>query len=294
MTEYGGVCGAISRFGASSAHALGVPAFPVAQPAHCAFGWENAESSWRLGNDVYGWGSSTQHDGIRMMWSSRPVLIQLYDMARRDEKTFLYADRLAYAASVCTVKAPQLRAAVAACPLFLPAWRQLVALEPMRLQLAARALGVAPYAVAELYHDKRGDLYLQAVTAIADADHVPQLGTQTWATLELVSRKLKQTTGAALDVFAVIQCGDKRFKWSGMDPASQAIIAAAIKAAGPRGDIVAQLEKLRSQRSFQRTLGSPNICLLQTLPVCVSDVRGTKLESMTPSIRTCNARSILP
>lgn len=67
MTEYGGVCGAISRFGASSAHALGVAAFPVAQPAHCAFVWENADSSWKMGNDVYGWGSSTTHDGIRMM-----------------------------------------------------------------------------------------------------------------------------------------------------------------------------------------------------------------------------------
>jgi|GEM_PF-3199719 len=244
MTEYGGVCGAISRFGASSAQALGVPAFPVAQPAHCAFVWENADSSWKMGNDVFGWGASSQHEGIRMMWSSRPVLIQLYDMARRDEKAFLYASRLTYAASVCSTKKTQLEAAVAACPYFLPAWRQLIALEPARLRQAARALGVAPYAVAELYHDAQGDLYLQAIDAIAAADNVPQLGTQTWASLELVAQKLRQTTGVALDVFAVIQCQDKRFKWSGTDPGSQAIIAAAIKAAGQRGDITAQLEKL--------------------------------------------------
>jgi hypothetical protein len=244
MTEYGGVCGAISRFGASSAHALGVPAFPVAQPAHCAFVWENADSSWKMGNDVYGWGSSAQHDGIRMMWNPRPALIQLYDMARRDEKAFLYADRLAYAASICSTKKAQLQAAVAACPLFLPAWRQLIALEPGRLRPAARALGVAPYAVAELYQNVQGDLYLQAVDAIAGADHVQQLGTQTWATLELVSRKLRQATGVALDPFAVIQCREKRFKWPGTDTASQAIISAAIKAAGTRGDITAQLEKL--------------------------------------------------
>lgn len=245
MTEYGGVCGAISRFGASSAQALGVPAFPVGQPAHCAFVWENADSSWKMGNDVYGWGASEQHEGIRMMWSVRPVIIQLYNMARRDEKAFLYADRLTYAASVCNTKSPQLHAAVAACPLFFPAWRRLTALEPATLNQAARALGVAPYAVEELYHDlQRGDQYLQAIRAIGDADNVPQLGTQTWASLILVSKKLRQETGAVLDVFAVIQCKDKRFKWSGTDAASQAIIAAAIKAAGSRGDITAQLEKL--------------------------------------------------
>jgi hypothetical protein len=45
-------------------------------------------------------------------------------------------------------------------------------------------------------------------------------------------------------VFEVIQCRDKRFKWAGTDPASQAIVQAAIKAAGNRGDITAQFEKV--------------------------------------------------
>jgi hypothetical protein len=197
-----------------------------------------------MGNDVYGWGASSQHDGIRMLWSSRPALIQLYTIARRDEKAFLYASRLAYAASVCSTKSPQLQAAVGACPLFLPAWRQLVAIEPARIRQAGRALGVAPYAVAELYQDTGGDLYLQAIESIAVADNVPQIGTQTWASLELVSRKLRQSTGNAFDPFAVTQCNEKRFKWSGTDGASQAIVKAAIKAAGQRGDITAQLEKL--------------------------------------------------
>jgi len=244
MTEYGGVCGAISRFGVSSAQALGVPAFPVAQPVHCAFVWENADSSWRLGNDVFGWGSSTQHPGIRILWGARPVFIPLYDTARRDEKAFLSADRLTYAASVCTTKTPLLRAAVAACPLFLPAWRQLVALEPSRLGQAARALGICPYAVAELFHDAQGEAYLEAIRAIAGADSGPQLGTQTWATVELVSWKLRQETGAAIEVFAVIQSQDKHFKWNGADARSQSIIVAAINAAGNRGDIRAQFEKL--------------------------------------------------
>jgi len=248
MTEYGGVCGAIARFGASSCQALGVPSFPVAQPGHCAFVWENADSSWRLGNDVYGWGASSQHEGIRIMWGARPTFIPLYDMARRDEKAFLLADRLMYASAVSSNKVYDLRAAVAACPLFLPAWWQLVGLEPMRFNQAVRALGVSPCAVAEVCHDMRGDQYLVAVTAIADASSAPQLGTQTWATLEIVSAKLRQATGARLDVFAVLQCNTKRFKWSGMDGASQAIVAAAIKAAGSRTDITTQLEKLLPDR----------------------------------------------
>jgi len=244
MTEYGGVCGAISRFGASSCQALGVPSFPVAQPGHCAFVWENADSSWRLGNDVFGWGASSQHEGIRIMWGARPAFVPLYDMARRDEKAFLLADRLTYAAAVSANKVYDLRAAVAACPLFLPAWWQLVDLEPVRLTQAVHALGVSPIAVAEVCHSMKGDMYLRAVSAIAEADGAHQFGTQTWATLELVSAKLRQTTNARLDVFAVIQCNTKRFKWAGTDAGSQAIVAAAIKAAGSRTDITGQLEKL--------------------------------------------------
>lgn len=172
------------------------------------------------------------------------MLIQLYNMARRDEKAFLYANRLTYAASVCSTKMPQLQASVAACPLYLPAWRQLIALEPTRVRQAGRALGVAPYAVAEIYAGAQGDMYLKAIEAISFADHVPQLGTQTWATLEVIAGKLRQTSGTTFDPFAIIQCRDKRYKWAGKDAASQAIIAAAIKAAGTRGDITAQLEKL--------------------------------------------------
>lgn len=160
MTEYGGVCGAISRFGASAAQSLGVPAFPVGQPGHCAFVWKNADHSWKMGNDIFGWGASSQHEGIRMLFGTRPVFIQLYDMARRDGKAFLNAARLTYAASVSSVKGQHLADAVAACPLYLPAWQQLCALEPRRLRAAGRALGVAPYAVADLYRNADGDLYV--------------------------------------------------------------------------------------------------------------------------------------
>lgn len=248
MTEYGGVCGAIARFGASSCQALGVPSFPVAQPAHCAFVWENPDSSWRLGNEIFGWAASSQHEGIRIMWGARPTFIPLYDMARKDEKAFLLADRLMYASAVSSNKEYDLRAAVEACPLFLPAWWQLVSLHPLRLQEAVRPLGVSPCAVAELCHFMQGDQYMYAISAIADANSAVQLGTQAWATLEIVAAKLRQTTGARFDVLAAIECNTKRFKWPGMDGASQTIVAAAIKAAGNRTDITGPLEKLLPDR----------------------------------------------
>ena len=34
-----GVCGAVSKFGASCCQAFGVAAMPVAQPGHCAMIW---------------------------------------------------------------------------------------------------------------------------------------------------------------------------------------------------------------------------------------------------------------
>ena len=183
------------------------------------------------------------------MWGARPTFVPLYDMARKDEKAFLLADRLMYASAVSSNRAYNLRAAVAACPLFLPAWWQLVALEPQCFHDAVRALGVSPCAVAELCHFMQGDQYLYAVSAIADANSASQLGTQGWATLEIVAAKLRQATGARLDVFAAVQCNTKRFKWAGLAGGSQAIVVAAINAAGNRTDIIAQLEKLLPDRA---------------------------------------------
>ncbi len=244
MTEYGGVCGAISRFGASSAQALGVPAFPIAQPGHCAFVWENAESSWKLGNDVYGWGASSQHDGIRLLWGTRPVFIPLYNRARRDEKAFLTADRLTYAATLNPHKESILRSATLSNPLFLPAWQRLTQLQPTWLAGAAKALGTSPFAVSDLFVGAKGDNYLVALKSIAMADSAPQLGTQAWAAAELVARKVFEDTGKSLDVFGVIQCKEKHFRWAGTDGPSQAVVKAAIRAVGSRDDISSQLEKL--------------------------------------------------
>ena len=50
MLEYGGVCGAVSKFGSFAARAFGVPAQPLGQEGHCAFCWKHEDNDWRTGN----------------------------------------------------------------------------------------------------------------------------------------------------------------------------------------------------------------------------------------------------
>lgn len=61
----GGVCGTLSRFGANSALAHGVPAFTVGQPAHCAY-VVRIGVHWATGNDVSGPHSNSwsAYDGL--------------------------------------------------------------------------------------------------------------------------------------------------------------------------------------------------------------------------------------
>lgn len=47
-TEYGGVCGAVSKGAAGFLRSKGVPAYPIGQPGHCAFVWETPQ--WPLAN----------------------------------------------------------------------------------------------------------------------------------------------------------------------------------------------------------------------------------------------------
>jgi len=256
MTEYGGVCGAISRFGTSAAQAIGIPAMPVGQPGHCAFFWRNTESTWLMGNDVFGWGASTQHEGIRVVWGPRPAYVPLYDLARRDEKAFLLADRLTYAASLVAWKSDLLREATAASPLFLPAWRMRVQLDPARFADAAFALSVSPLAIHELFESMDptvlarsqegggSDIYTIALRAIARGEAGKQLGTQAWAALAILGKKLHDAKLPSFLPKDVIDLVSGRFKWDGTDAASQAIVREAMEAVGGRGDLTGQFEKL--------------------------------------------------
>lgn len=46
---YGGVCGSLSYYGTQSAGAHGIPAMPMGQPGHCAYGVRFARGDWRGG-----------------------------------------------------------------------------------------------------------------------------------------------------------------------------------------------------------------------------------------------------
>lgn len=68
ILDYGGVCGAVSKFGASCCQAFGVAAMPVGQPGHCAMIWRAPGGRWRLENDCGGWNQSRMHDKIQRTW----------------------------------------------------------------------------------------------------------------------------------------------------------------------------------------------------------------------------------
>ena len=55
VIEYGGVCGAMSKFSSILSQAYGIPAFPVGQPGHCAYVYLNSNHVYALGYDVSGW-----------------------------------------------------------------------------------------------------------------------------------------------------------------------------------------------------------------------------------------------
>lgn len=57
VVEYGGVCGAASKFGTLSCQVFGVPAYPVGQPGHCAF-LHLTSNGWQLGYDIFGFKGS--------------------------------------------------------------------------------------------------------------------------------------------------------------------------------------------------------------------------------------------
>ena len=76
MHEIGGVCGAVSRFGAAVSQAHGIPAMPVGQPGHCAFLWLK-DGKWTLSNDVSGICKSTVHDGIQFPWCTKEACFVL-------------------------------------------------------------------------------------------------------------------------------------------------------------------------------------------------------------------------
>jgi len=126
MLEYGGVCGAISRFGTSMSQAFGVPAMPIAQPGHCAFIWQKEPHAWTINNDISGWAESGCHGGIHMTWGQPAWFMPLMQQAQSSRANYAAAESL----RVCATFAPQsaraaiLAEACAKCPQDYAAWQE--------------------------------------------------------------------------------------------------------------------------------------------------------------------------
>ena len=128
MLEYGGVCGAISRFGTSMSQAFGVPAMPIGQPGHCAFVWQKSPHSWSINNDISEWSDSGCHSGITIPWGQSAWFVPLMQLAQSDPAHFAESEVLRSCALIADSDA---RAAILAqacdeCPQNFAAWQERV------------------------------------------------------------------------------------------------------------------------------------------------------------------------
>ena len=96
LHQEGGVCGAVSNFGAAACQAFGVPAMPIGQPGHCAFTWYTDEG-WVLGNKIRGWDESKYHRRVQAHWSRSALFIRLINDAQTSEK-YVLSEKLRLAA----------------------------------------------------------------------------------------------------------------------------------------------------------------------------------------------------
>lgn len=77
-TEYGGVCGAVSKGASGFCRVKGIPAYPIGQPGHCAFIWKKPGNHWVIGNNVCGgWNWSNGNGPIP--WKGPTACIQAID-----------------------------------------------------------------------------------------------------------------------------------------------------------------------------------------------------------------------
>ncbi len=121
--EIGGVCGALSHYGAYAALAAGLPAMTMGEPGHCAY-TVRVNGKWEKGNSIY-W----QHGLHKTFWNEHDwdflVLMQkLYE----DRFTTLVSDHLVAMGDFLSARRKVLAAsrcyedAVASQPMNWPAW----------------------------------------------------------------------------------------------------------------------------------------------------------------------------
>ncbi len=121
-TEYGGVCGAVSKGAAGFLRSKGVPAYPIGQPGHCAFVWKHPNGHWQIGNNIGGW--NWANGGAQIPWRGPIQLVTAYDSFIHHPNAEKSA--LTYYLSFCTQKPEHvellLREARQFNPFNYPAW----------------------------------------------------------------------------------------------------------------------------------------------------------------------------
>lgn len=83
-TEYGGVCGAVSKAACGYLKSKGIPCYTIGQPGHCAFVWKKPDGTWAIGNNIHGWNQSS---GNASPWSGPSPLIRLVSQFTGEQST---------------------------------------------------------------------------------------------------------------------------------------------------------------------------------------------------------------
>lgn len=121
-TEYGGVCGAVSKGAAGFLRSKGVPAYPIGQPGHCAFVWKHPNGHWQIGNNIGGW--NWANGGAQIPWKGSIQFVPTYDAFIHHPNA--EKSTLMYYLSLCTQKSAHiellLQEACKANPFNYPAW----------------------------------------------------------------------------------------------------------------------------------------------------------------------------
>lgn len=129
ILEYGGVCGAVAKFGSFAARAFGVPAQPIGQEGHCAMAWKRSDEGWVTGNcgpDAFAW--SNLH-GLWPGFTGRGSALVLYHRigAKPELAASCHAAQLAsQGMAPGAARRARLMDAIEACPANFGLWSQVV------------------------------------------------------------------------------------------------------------------------------------------------------------------------
>lgn len=118
VVEYGGVCGALSKYGTASCQVFGVPAYAVGQPGHCAFLYLKSDNHWYIGNNISGW-KGTAH------YTTTIPYMFLHETLSQNQEAFDKSEELRMLANDINSneKAEVISdEAIKACPLNYSAW----------------------------------------------------------------------------------------------------------------------------------------------------------------------------